>query len=204
MIEIPKFPELEFEENRHIYKLNGIGIPSVTTIMRPLSESYYGGINEAVMDRAAQRGTTVHNAIENYLKFGINDIEDEHAGYYEAFKAFWRDKSPILVSSENRAYHRVLRYAGTSDIVCVIGGRAMCVDVKTTAGIVEMLTRVQTEAYIRAYGSHKITFDGKAILHLQSDGSYEFDDKYALVDAEAWDAFCSLLTVRNYITKHRR
>lgn len=86
MIEIPKFPDLQFDERTHTYTLNGIPLPSVTTVMKPLSSAYYGGINEDILNTAAKRGTAVHEAIENYLKFGIDDIPPEHEGYYRAFR----------------------------------------------------------------------------------------------------------------------
>ena len=41
---IPQFPELTFEEQRHIYRLNGIEVPSVTTLMKPLSEDFYSTV----------------------------------------------------------------------------------------------------------------------------------------------------------------
>lgn len=46
MITLPSFPELEFEERRHVYKLNGVVIPSVTTVMKPLSDDVYGKIDQ--------------------------------------------------------------------------------------------------------------------------------------------------------------
>ena len=59
MVEIPKFPELTFDEATHLYRLNGAELPSVTTVMKPLSTEVYGGVDEWVMERAAGRGTAV-------------------------------------------------------------------------------------------------------------------------------------------------
>ena len=77
MVEIPKFPELTFDEATHLYRLNGVELPSVTTVMKPLSTEVYGGVDEWVMERAAGRGTAVHNAIENWSLYGIEDIAPE-------------------------------------------------------------------------------------------------------------------------------
>lgn len=65
MMEVLKLPELTFDERRHVYKLNGVALPSVTTVMKPLSGDVYDSIDKAILDRAAKRGTAVHNAIEN-------------------------------------------------------------------------------------------------------------------------------------------
>ena len=62
---IPEIPELVFEEEKHIYMLNGLEIPSVTRIMEPLSQHEYGAIDKWVLEKAANRGTAVHNSIEN-------------------------------------------------------------------------------------------------------------------------------------------
>jgi len=204
MKEVPVMEELSFDEPTHTYKLHGIEIPSVTQVMKPLNESYYGGIDTGVLEKAAARGTAVHNAIENFLKFGIDDIESEYYGYYRAFKSFMFDFKPDIIGSENRIYHRVHRYAGTSDLALGIKDKILCVDVKTSSSIVKMLTRVQLEAYSRAFSSHKAEFAGKAVLHLKKSGQYSFDDYYEPMDKEAWEVFCSLLTVRNYLENHRR
>lgn len=37
---LPFFPELRFEDKRHIYTLGGQILPSVTTVMKPLDEAY--------------------------------------------------------------------------------------------------------------------------------------------------------------------
>ena len=80
--EIPQFPELTFEEERHLYYLNGLEVPSVTTLMKPLSSDFYSTVDPEVLNKAAKRGTAIHNAVENYAKFGIEDIPPVYAGYF--------------------------------------------------------------------------------------------------------------------------
>ena len=72
---IPEVPGLEFDEAGHIYRLDGIIIPSVSAVMAPLSKVKYDGINSRTLEKAAGKGTAVHNAIENWLKFDIEDVE---------------------------------------------------------------------------------------------------------------------------------
>lgn len=98
--EIPQFPELTFEEERHLYYLNGLEVPSVTTLMKPLSSDFYSAVDPEVLNKAAKRGTAIHNAVENYAKFGIEDIPPVYAGYLPASgsggiaasRKFWRPK----------------------------------------------------------------------------------------------------------------
>lgn len=202
--DIPKFPELSFDERSHIYKLNGIELPSVTTVMQPLSEAYYGGIDTATLAKAASRGTAVHQAIENYHKFGIIDIPDEYSGYFKAFLLWLKLTNPNIIATEGRVYHRILRYAGTADFICYTSDDVLtCIDFKASSQIVAMLVCVQLEAYVKAYDSHGIRFKAKQVVQLQADGNYK-TEKYPDNDNEAWETFCGLLTVRNYLKKYGR
>jgi len=200
-IEIPEFPELTFDEKYHIYKLNGDKIPSVSKIMKPLSQALYSEVNQDVLDAAAARGTAVHNAIENYILFGITDIPEEYAAYFEAFKDWWKENKPEVLATETRVYHKSFRYAGTADLLAVIGGEKVLIDYKTSSTVNKMLTGVQTEAYAKAYESHGIKFDRKMILHLTKDGKYT-EHSYPAKDAESMETFSALLTVYAHIKKY--
>lgn len=203
MIVIPEFNELTFEEEKHVYKLDGVVIPSVTTIMKPLSSAFYYGVDEEVLERARQRGTAVHNAIENYLNFGIEDIDEKYRGYLDGFLEWYREHDVKPLATESRVYHRTLRYAGTADMPAIVDGKLLCVDYKTSATVNKMLTGVQLEAYAKAYGSHGIEFDGKAILHLKNDGKFGWMP-YEKNDYESWDVFGALLTIDGHIRKYKR
>jgi len=198
----PQFPELKFDEKRHLYSLNGQMLPSVTTVMRPLNEALYRGIDEEIMKVAADRGTAIHNAVENYALYGIKDIEASHLGYFNAFIRWWEDCLPGVITTESRLYHKYLRYAGTADLPCIIEGKRVLVDYKTSALVNKMLTGVQLEAYAKAYESHGYKFDEKAIVHLKRDGSYQMI-RYKSNDLESWEVFSSLMVVWNHIQKYK-
>ena len=200
--EIPVFDELDFEEEKHRYSLDGKFIPSVSSIMKPLSQACYSGVDEEVLNRAAARGTAVHNAIENYSRFGIVDLDPLYEGYFRAFKNWWCEFNPKSLGNECRVYHKYLRYAGTADMPVRIGDDLILVDFKTSATVNKMLTGVQLEAYAKAYESHGLMFDGKAILHLKSDGKYSWHF-YQKNDNESWEVFGALLTVYGHIQKYK-
>ena len=199
MLVLPTFPELEFEERRHVYLLEGMEIPSVTTLMEPLSSKVYGPIDPAVLANAAAKGTAVHNAIENYLEFEIMDIADEHKGYFDAFLD-WIDKyRPVIIGTEARMYHKQLRYAGTSDLICEINGQTVLVDYKTSYQVNMMLYMVQLEGYARAWESHGVKIDDRIILHLKKDGKYMIH--HSPKNAECYSVISALMTLRNYQIK---
>lgn len=198
-MDIPQFPELEFIEGTHTYKLNGIVVPSVTTLMKPLSQKVYGDTDPDVLARAAARGTAVHQACENYALFGIDDCPTEFAGYFEGFKKWWNKKKPVVLGTECRVYHKQHGYAGTCDLICQIGSAVTLVDYKTTATVNDMLCMVQLEGYSRAWESQGFKIDDREILHLQNIGDYS--EHHYPKSVECWQVLSACETLRNYMNK---
>lgn len=196
--EIPRFPELTFEEERHLYYLNGLEVPSVTTLMKPLSSDFYSTVDPEVLNKAAKRGTAIHNAVENYAKFGIEDIPPVYAGYFAGFREWWDSRKPEVLATETKVYHKILRYAGTVDLLCIIDGRVTLVDYKTSAQVNSKLCAVQLEAYDRAWESHDIKVDDRLILHLSKKGYQEVRFPRS---GKCWSVFSSLMTIKNYINE---
>ena len=196
---IPNLPELTFEEKTHRYILNNeLEIPSVTKIMELLSYKEYGMIDQRILDNAANRGTIVHNAIENFIKYGIDYTDPEFQGYIDGFLDWWKQEDPKVIGSEIRTFHRILSYGGTIDLVAEIGGKVTMVDYKTTYRLVERNCRVQLEAYAQALKSHGINIERKMILHLSKDGKWKAPE-FEAADAEAWRVFGSLKCLYDFM-----
>ena len=198
LVDVPQVEGLEFDEKTHIYRLNGIIIPSVSAIMEPLSNAKYANISESTLDRAAEKGTSVHNSIENWIKFGFMDVEPEYAGYFEAFTQWFEEYSPSIVASEVRVCNRLMMYAGTVDLIAYIDNKLTLVDYKSTYTLSKMTCGVQLEAYARALSSKGVEVEKKSILHLKKDGKFEFVD-FPVKDADRWRVFGALKTVYDYI-----
>lgn len=202
-IKLPATPELDFVESSHTYTLHGYPIPSVTQLMAPLTAAAYNGIDTEVLNRAADKGTEVHEAAENYANFGIVDISPERRAYFDGFREWFDEVQPVVVSTEFKTYHKYLIYGGTVDLLAYIDGHLYVIDYKTTAKVEKMLTRVQLEAYKQALISHGIPVERKAVLHLQKTGRAKLLE-YEPDDDDAWQAFWSLVNVNNYIQSNRR
>lgn len=198
MTEIPELPELEFSDERHEYRVNGIKIPAVSAILEPLSSANYGTVSRSVLNRAAEKGTAVHNAIENWIKFGIEDIDPAWQGYFDAFLQWWAENVPEPLGSEVRIYHRLLMYAGTCDLIAVIDGKTVLVDYKTSAQVSAMVYGVQLEAYAQALEQLGVRIDRKLILHLKKDGTFA-EHEFPAKDVERWRVFGCLKQVYDYI-----
>ena len=190
--------ELAFDDSEHKYYLNGTELPSVTTIMQPLSQAEYGTVDKQRLAAAASRGTSVHDAIENYIKYGIDDARPEYRGFMDAFLSWWNQYNPEPIGSEVRMYHKTLLYAGTGDLIAKINGELVLIDFKTTAKIIDKACRVQLEAYAQALKTHGIEIKRKYILRISNDGTFEFRE-YKAKDAEALRIWTALKTVYDYI-----
>ncbi len=200
--EFPEFPELKFDDEHHIYRLDGVIIPSVSNIMEPLSEAKYAGISERTLAKAAEKGTSVHNSIENFIKFGIEDVNPEHRGFFDGFLKWWEKDQPVLVGSECRVYHRILQYGGTVDLLAYIRGKLTLVDFKSTYALSDMTCGVQLEAYAQALASHGIHVEQKKILQLKKDGNNS-ERSYQANDPTRWRVFGSLKCVYDYIQSYK-
>lgn len=201
MIEIPAVPELEFDEGSHVYRIDSEILPSVTTLMKPLSDKHYKAIPDYVLEKAASRGSAIHNAAENWINFGIEDIPQEYRGYFDAFRDWWDRYKPTVIGSELRLYHKLLRYAGTADLVCRIGDELWIIDYKSTSVLSEMLVRVQLEAYAKTLESFGVKVHRKGALHLKKDGSWAFPG-FDAGDGAAWRVFGSLKTIHDYVRSY--
>ena len=184
---VPKMEGLEFDELSHIYLLNGVALPSVTKIIE-VGNDTYKDVDKNVLDRAANRGTAVHNSIENWIKFGVDDLEPDMHGYLDAFMDWWDMWKPKIIGSEVRLYHKLMRYAGTCDLLAEIEDEINLIDFKTSYKVYEKNCRLQLEAYSQAMASHGLVVKRKRILHLKKDGKWE-DIQFDQRDAEAWRVF---------------
>ena len=118
----------------------------------------------------------------------------------DAFLKWHEDYSPEILASETRLYHKVMRYAGTADMVAIVDGVLTLIDIKSTYKLEEMACGVQLEAYAQAFKTDGLEIQAKQILHLKKDGTYKIM-KFERYDPERWRVFGALKTVYDYTHK---
>lgn len=188
---------LTFDEESRIYRFNGEQIPSVTQIMSPLSSKAYDSIPEPILKKAAERGTAVHEAIEDFVNYGVEDIDPEYKAYLDGFVEWFGENKPEDCTPEIRIYHPILKYAGTCDLLCRIDGKLTLIDHKTTSKVQNKLCCVQLEAYAQALKAHGIEVEQKMILHFSKNRKVE-PISFPAKDPTSWGVFGALMTVYNY------
>lgn len=129
-------------------------------------------------DDAARRGTAVHKHALQALAEGrpvpdFDMLTEEEAGYARGVMAFWHEREPVTILSEQVVCDGALGVAGRLDLVATIDGKRVLVDCKTS-GFVPVKHHTQLAGY-----DHCLTacgFDGcegHLILQVGPDGSYD-------------------------------
>lgn len=191
--------ELQFDAERHEYRVGGVLIPSVTTIIAPLYD--FSGIPLAVMEAKRALGTAVHTACE-YLDDGDLDestLDEALRPYVAAYQRFKHEVDPHIATIEQRLHHKALQYAGTLDRLMNIDGKWWVVDLKTTASL-SPAVGVQLAAYAELVKQQEGGVEPRrAALQLMPSGEYKFKPYADPMDRAV---FLSLLTVHNWSKKN--
>lgn len=198
-----KAVDATFCEETHTYTTaEGRRLPSVSRVIRPLTEAVYGSIDPEVLRRAADFGTAVHACTE-YLDQGELDdesIEPEWAPYVDAYRAFLVDFKPNYLGIELRLACE--KYAGTLDRYAEIDGDLWIIDLKTTSSI-HPHVGVQLAGYdglLRVNYPHlKDKSIRLAALQLRGDGTYRLHE-FGKIDDKA--CFNALLTLTSWKENH--
>lgn len=189
---------LTFEPGSHIYRMDGIIIPSVTQILAPLSD--FSGVPADVLQAASEFGTAVHRACELHDRRVLEEktLDPALFPYLNAWKEFCFDFDAQWAMIESAVYHPTLRYCGQLDRFGKLGKDKYVVDIKTTAELYPTVGP-QLAAYRMALPEDMRERCMRMAVQLKADGTYA---TRTYVDQNDWPVFASLITLRNWCTKH--
>jgi len=172
-----------FSEKDHLYTVDGVIVPNVTTILGEWVKIdigrgwYVSTFTGAVIDAdrfeaAGAMGTAIHDMIHAYLE---DDLDEENTApellkVLDQFKEWERLFRPEALHLETRGYSSKYGFSGTMDLVCMIGRDRWIVDYKS--GFIYKTAGPQLAAYEKMdqeyEGSHAPR--KRAVLHLPKDG----------------------------------
>ena len=163
--------KITFDAENHQYYIDGVEVPSVTTVCRFLA--YDQKSDKPWLARvAADRGTRVHAACA-MIDYGEEPEEDfETAGYLKAYRRFLNDYRPDWEGIEYIAGDTILGVAGTVDrFGTLYDGRTCILDIKTGSQLHDAPLRAQLTGYQWLLPPH---FTAKYLyaLQLSKDGTY--------------------------------
>ena len=192
---------LEFTAEGHTYTLEGLPVPSVTTVLEPLLD--WTGIPLGVLAEARAFGTRVHAACHlfNAGTLDWTSIDTEINAYLDCWERFLKLTGAVVIASELRVYSDRHQYAGTMDVLLDWDGRIVEADIKS--GLIPATVGPQTEAYRVAYlemTGTKITRRYVVALDPRRDCGYQLE---RLNDPRDWTVFQSALNCWRFINANR-
>jgi hypothetical protein len=186
---------LAFDEGPHVYQWHGRRVPSVTTILAPLTD--LSMVERGILERARRRGTQVHTMIELFENDDLDEtsLSDELWCYLDQYKLFKAATQFVPVYVEGRLYSREHDYCGTFDLFGTIDGVPNLIDTKS--GMVPKTAALQTAAYKQMgveLGLWSRTTRRRCLDLKQK--TWRLTDEY--VGRNDWDVFRAQLTVHQW------
>ncbi|MBR1525055.1 MAG: hypothetical protein IJ640_00145 [Prevotella sp.] len=168
---------VHFDEVKHTYSLDGKILSGITSIIHKyILPNMYSGISQAVLNKAAERGTRIHNLVQLWT-MGILSEEDtaELQPFMDAYAAAGLDgcESEYLVSDNESV-------ASSIDLVCLDReGNIILCDIKTTSVLNIEYLQWQLSIYAYLFEKQNETLKVSALkaIHFR-------DGKCAIVDIE--------------------
>ena len=136
---------LTFDETTHSYFWNGAKVPGVTSILADFIQVEIGGsqhhvhrhsghvIPSHIMEEAAAKGTDIHEGCRIIANGGIDwsALDGAYVGPLKQFEKWREEYKPQILFTECPFYSVRYGYAGTIDIIAMIGRTLSFIDVKT-------------------------------------------------------------------------
>ena len=161
--------ELEYIDETHTYLVDGVIVPSITQCLKIKFGNKYAGIDSSTLKRAADKGTEVHEAIENYCVSGMESDLPEVKNFkflqkQYAFSVSGNEKPVILFAGD------IPIMAGRLDLVLIMSGKVGLADIKRTSTLDKEYLSYQLNLYRIAYRqSYGIEAEFLRGVHLRDD-----------------------------------
>lgn len=170
---------VEFLKDTHTYLVDGIIVPSVSTILsQTIFADKYKDVPDFVLKKAAEFGTAIHNAIEHESD---DDLTDEQQVVYKRWLKL-KAKHNIKAVEQEQIIHLGHQYAGTFDMMAEINGELCLVDIKTTYNLdKEYLSwQLSLYAYAKQFGGKLVAIwlpkrKGAELVEIEPKPHYEID-----------------------------
>lgn len=166
---------LEYYDDTHTYLYDGLILPSVTQILGVKYRNDYASVPPAVLNNAAQRGTEVHKAIENFNVSGYDDGREAVRNFKFLQKQYGFEvldsELPIVIFKDDFPIA-----CGRLDMTILMDGETGIADIKTVSALNKEKIAYQLNLYrIGLMQSYGVDAKFLKILHLR-DGIRKFID----------------------------
>lgn len=161
---------LEYIDESHTYLYDGVILPSITQILKIKFGNKYNGVLKEVLQKASERGTMVHQSIEDYEKRNIDNPDIKELRNYKFLKKRFgfeclENEIPIVLFLDNKPV-----CAGRIDLILKEKDQIGVADIKRTSVFDKEYVAYQTNlyriGYQQCYGTEISFLRG---LHLRED-----------------------------------
>lgn len=142
---------LEYIDADHTYLVDGVIVPSITTVLRRELGEKYDKVPRTVLQKAANLGTLLHEQIEKYCKTGdtygaMPEVQNfiflrNHYGFEPV-----KNEVPLILFADDTPVA-----AGRCDLVLKMNGVLIGADIKRTSALDKQYLAGQLNLYRRAY-----------------------------------------------------
>jgi hypothetical protein len=177
-------PAFTFDEDAHEYRLDGVRLPSVTQLINGAGIGPdFSMVPRDALEAARAFGVAVHTACELDDLGELDDAGTDARvmGCVEAWRRFKRETEAEILATEQRLYHKTLRYAGTLDglarLTLAGDARGLWLLDRKTGSEPHASYGVQLSAYeqlLRGQPGADFAAMGRATVHLDESGRYRF------------------------------
>lgn len=160
---------LEYFDESHTYIVDGIEVPSITQILKYKFGRKYEGVSKDILKNAADAGTRVHNAIEDWCKNGTESDLPEVRNFKFLQKRYGfkvlENEVPVILEMDGKVVT-----AGRLDLVLEIDGKIGGGDIKRTYTLDKEYLAYQLNLYRIAYRqTYGVTWEFLKGVHLRND-----------------------------------
>lgn len=158
---------VEFIDDIHQYLVDGCMVDSVTQILGVKYRNDYASVPPAVLNNAAQRGTAVHKAIEDYNNSGYDDGSEAVRNFKFLQKQYGFEvldsELPIVLFKDDMPIA-----CGRLDMTMLMDGETGIADIKTVSALNKDKIAYQLNLYrIGLMQSYGVDAKFLKIIHLR-------------------------------------
>lgn len=159
---------LEYFDETHTYLYEGLMLPSVSQILGVKYKNDYASVPPAVLNNAAQRGTAVHKAIENYNNSGYDDGSEAVRNFKFLQKQYGFEaldsELPLVIFKDDMPIA-----CGRLDMTMLMDGKTGIADIKTVSSLNKEKIAYQLNLYrIGLMQSYGVDAKFLKIIHLRN------------------------------------
>lgn len=192
--------KFEYNDEYHIYKLDGQKIPGVTQVLNNVGITDYSRIPAEKRESSMRFGIAVHSACELWDKEDLDEssLHPLIVPYLSGWKKFFSESKAVIIENEKPSYSTKYRYGFKIDRILNIHKRLTVVDIKTSVDS-QQGTDLQLAGYLLGYNEGKKRNEqalDRIAVHLTDKDEYKIIRYKNRNDVNEWLTCLSMYNIK--------